>query len=168
MTTIAGLPAHVLLVHAVVVLVPLSALLVVLAAVWPTLRRRLGVVVPAVALVALVLVPVTTDAGEWLERRVPRGALVHAHTRLGDELLPWAAALFVVAAGGWLLYQWRRSPLDRASRRGRLVVRVAVAVLAVAVSVGTVVQTYRIGESGARAAWHGRVHHVTAPDRDDD
>jgi hypothetical protein len=41
MTTIGGLPAHILLVHAVVGLVPVTALLVVLVAVWPAARRLL-------------------------------------------------------------------------------------------------------------------------------
>lgn len=40
MSTINGLPAHVLLVHAVVVLVPLTAIMLVLAAFWPSARRR--------------------------------------------------------------------------------------------------------------------------------
>ncbi len=40
MTTVGGLPAHILLVHAVVVLVPLSALLIVLVTTWPAARAR--------------------------------------------------------------------------------------------------------------------------------
>ncbi len=172
---ISGLPAHVLLVHAVVVLVPLAALALVLAALWPAFRRRAGIVVPLLALIALAMVPVTTDAGEWLERRVPRSHLIHEHTELGDTLLPWAIGLFVLAAGVWVLYRWSRSPFaerrpgdsqqDEAGQtteptrpRGLTALRVVVAVLALAVSVGAVVQTYRIGESGARAAWQGEFH----------
>ncbi len=37
-----GLPAHPLLVHAAVVLVPLAAIGVVLIAFWPAARARLG------------------------------------------------------------------------------------------------------------------------------
>ncbi|WP_192029140.1 hypothetical protein [Candidatus Frankia nodulisporulans] len=101
-TEVSGLPAHVLLVHVVVILVPLAALLVVLAAVWPAARRRLGLVTPLVALVALVSVPLTTHAGEWLEARVSSDELVRRHTELGDELLPWVIGLFVLALVGWL------------------------------------------------------------------
>jgi len=54
-----GLPAHVLLVHAVVIVIPLAALLTVLSALWPAARRRLGIVTPIVALIALILVPVS-------------------------------------------------------------------------------------------------------------
>jgi hypothetical protein len=42
MTTINGLPAHVLLAHAIVVLLPLSAVLLVLTALWAPARRRLA------------------------------------------------------------------------------------------------------------------------------
>ena len=41
MTTITGIPAHALLVHAIVVLAPLVALLEILCAFWPAARRRL-------------------------------------------------------------------------------------------------------------------------------
>ncbi|MGA8115260.1 MAG: DUF2231 domain-containing protein [Actinocatenispora sp.] len=161
-TQINGLPAHVLIVHAVVVLVPLAALVLVLASVWPTFRRRAGIAVPLLALVALICVPFATEAGEWLEARVPGSELVQKHTQLGGTLLPWVIGLFVVSAVTWLLAWWterNRSGADAGPRRstGLLVVRIVVAVVAVAVAVGTVAQVYRIGESGSRAAWHGRV-----------
>jgi hypothetical protein len=166
-TEIHGLPAHVLLVHAVVVLIPLSALLVVLSAVWPAARRRIGVVSPLVALVTLALVPVTTHAGEWLARRVPRSPLLEKHTALGDTLLPWAAGMFVLAAAVWWLGRRQTlvddslpggsdRPAASSGPRTPPFVRVAAAVLAIAVSAGAVVQVYRIGDSGASAAWHGQ------------
>ena len=40
MSTIAGLPAHILLLHFVVVLVPLTAILLIVCALWPAARRR--------------------------------------------------------------------------------------------------------------------------------
>lgn len=102
MWQIAGLPAHPLLVHAVVVLVPLAALMVVVGSVWPAARRRLGILTPIVALVALIFVPLAKEAGEALERQVPESAVLERHTELGDQLLPWAIGLFVVAAGQWV------------------------------------------------------------------
>ncbi len=59
MNTIAGLPAHALLVHAIVVLAPLTALLAMLCAVWPAARRRFVWLVLALATVNLVLTPLT-------------------------------------------------------------------------------------------------------------
>jgi len=155
---VVGLPAHVLLVHAVVVLVPLTAVAAVGCAVFPPLRRRFGVLLPLLAAVSLVLVPVTTQAGEWLEGRVPASVEVQVHTRLGDGLLPWVAGLFMVSAGVWFAYRLPASPLadGQARRRGGPALRIVLIVLAVVMAVGSVAQTYRIGESGARAAWQGR------------
>ena len=98
---IGGLPAHVLLVHAVVVLLPLAAVMLVVGVLWPTARRKFGVLTPLLALVGLVLVPVTTHAGEWLEQRLPRSKVIEHHADLGDQLLPWAAGLFVMAVAVW-------------------------------------------------------------------
>ncbi|MGW5373356.1 DUF2231 domain-containing protein [Streptomyces sp. NPDC004009] len=159
MSLLNGLPAHVLLVHLVVVLIPLTALALVAGAVWPRAARRLGVLLPSLALVALVSVPLTTQAGEWLERHVDDDALVRRHTELGDGLLPWALGLFVLAAVVW----WSaRGPRQQdadggpagAARLTALPVRIVVSVLSLAVAAGAVVDVYRIGDSGAKAAWH--------------
>ncbi|MES4891561.1 DUF2231 domain-containing protein [Streptomyces sp. NPDC096012] len=156
MNLINGLPAHVLLVHVVVVLIPLSALALVAAAVWPAAARRLGVLLPALTLAALVSVPLTTHAGEWLERHVGDDALVRRHTELGDGLLPWALGLFVLAAVVW--WAGRQAPAGpgqgRGTRWSALPVRIVIGVLSLAVAVGAVVDVYRIGDSGAKAAWH--------------
>ncbi|GAA3767773.1 DUF2231 domain-containing protein [Streptomyces chiangmaiensis] len=156
MSLINGLPAHVLLVHIVVVLVPLTALALVVAALWPRAARRLGPLLPLLALVALVSVPLTTQAGEWLERHVNDDALVRRHTELGDGLLPWAVGLFVLAAVVW--WAGRQAPAGPghggSMRWSALPVRIVVGVLSLAVAVGAVVDVYRIGDSGAKAAWH--------------
>ena len=187
MTTFGGLPAHILLVHAVVGLVPVTALLVVLVAVWPAARRLLVWPAAALALVTLTCVPVTTEAGEWLERRVERTALVRAHTELGDTMLPWVIALAVVA----FAFLARKLLADRAGRReapvaaadgpgaacapsaeqqsratagaGGRVVSLVLAVLAVVTAVGSVVTVYRIGDSGARAVWTGQFSEQAQP-----
>ncbi|MFZ2177676.1 MAG: hypothetical protein WAW17_27340 [Rhodococcus sp. (in: high G+C Gram-positive bacteria)] len=44
-----GLPAHVLLVHFVVVLAPLTAILLILCALWPAARRRMVWLIRALA-----------------------------------------------------------------------------------------------------------------------
>ncbi|MFF4488694.1 DUF2231 domain-containing protein [Streptomyces sp. NPDC001544] len=168
MNLINGLPAHVLLVHVVVVLVPLTALALVASALWPPAARRLGVLLPLLAFVSLASVPLTTHAGEWLEAHVESNALVRRHTELGDGLLPWALGLFVLAAVVW--WTGRRagagSPgaasagvvegdgAGTATRWAAAPVRIVVAVLSLAVAVGAVVDVYRIGDSGAKAAWH--------------
>jgi hypothetical protein len=165
-TQINGLPAHVLLVHAVVVLVPITVLLLLATVAWRGTHRRLGIATPLVALVTLVFVPVTTSAGEWLQARVPGTPLVSRHAELGGSLLPWVVGLFVLAAAAWLV-RWRSegapdrpsdsrfAAADAVLVRRPQTIRVALTVLAVVVSVGALVSVYRIGDSGAKAAWQG-------------
>jgi hypothetical protein len=147
-TSFQGLPLHPLIVHATVVLVPLAALTVALSALWPRFRRWAGPMPLGLALVGLILVPLSTSTGETLERHVPHSALVEAHTRLADGLLPWMIGLSIIAAAGYLI--------QRLVSSGRSVSRAlmaGVAVLAVVGATGTAVQVARIGHSGAKAAW---------------
>ncbi|MBY8877314.1 DUF2231 domain-containing protein [Actinacidiphila acidipaludis] len=166
-TTINGLPAHPLWVHAVVVLVPLSALVLVVCAAWPAVMRRTGVALPLLALVALASVPLATDAGESLQERVPETAAVEHHTEMGGDLLPWSVGIFAVAVVLWVVHRGfvRRVVRAGGGQGGTWVdrlslttaaVRVVAVVLALVVGVGAVVQVYRIGDSGAKAVWQGR------------
>ena len=171
MTTIHGLPAHILLVHAVVVFVPLTALILVLVAVWPQARRRMALPTAILAAISTALVPITTEAGDWLEHRVARTDLLRAHTRLGDTLLPWVIGLLLIAVAihaRQLISQRRarrfaapdgpgtatatRCPRDGVGGR---VVTAVLAALAIAVAGGAILDTYRIGDSGSRAVWTG-------------
>lgn len=156
--TLFGLPAHPLIVHATVVLVPLAALLVLLHAFWPAARRRLGIVTPLVALVGLVLTPLSTSSGQNLERMVGDSALVEEHSELADGLLPWMIGLFVVAVVVYLL--------GRRPTGVRRVLSVAAAVLAVVAVVGVTQQVVRIGHSGAEATWSDTAS--ATPDGDGD
>ncbi|WP_458682714.1 DUF2231 domain-containing protein [Prescottella equi] len=158
-TTFNGMPIHPLLVHFVVVLVPISALLLLLSVCWPAARRRIGVISPVVAFVTLILVPLTTHAGEWLENRTPRDPLVRIHAQLGDELLVWSAGVFLVSLAWWAIHQprvrqWWTQRTGSAQGQASRVVAVGLAVLGIALAVGSVVQVYRTGESGAAAVWN--------------
>lgn len=148
MSTFNGLPAHVLLVHFIVVLGPLTAALAILCAVWPAARQRLVWLVLVLALVTTVLTPLTTEAGEWLEHQVGRSPLLHTHTELGDTMLYFALALLVAA----LLL----AVVNVRASRGRplsSVLSILVAVFVVVASVATIAQVYRIGDSGAKVTW---------------
>ncbi|WGL52997.1 hypothetical protein P5P86_04040 [Nocardioides sp. BP30] len=141
--TIHGLPAHPLLVHAVVVLLPLAALAVVLHVLWPAARRRLGAITPLLGLAMVVLVPITMHAGTDLAKRFGPNPLIERHEHLAHQLPPWTVALFVVTVVVWA---WRTPP------------RWAHAVLAVAtvvVALGVTVTLLRVGDAGARATWGG-------------
>ncbi|HEY7008428.1 MAG TPA: hypothetical protein VH395_05785 [Jatrophihabitantaceae bacterium] len=106
-TVINGLPAHILLIHVVIVLVPLGALFTVLSAVWPVARRKLGFISPLTCLIALIFVPITTNAGYWLKNHI------HASGQLEDRILThehlaryffwYVLPLFLVSVAVWWL-----------------------------------------------------------------
>ena len=163
---IAGLPAHPLLVHGVVVLLPLSALALIALVLVPRWRERFGVLTLAGLLVATVLAFVAKEAGEELAARVGEPA---DHALWGDRL-PWFALGLLLVGGGWLgsqLRLWAR--LRRGASRdsagparkeslGALVASVAAVILAMAAIAVTVV----VGHSGATATWGARAGSGTA------
>lgn len=156
MQTVNGLPAHVLLVHAVVVLLPLSAALLALTALWPAGRRRLAGPNAVLSVLVVILVPITTSAGEWLEQRVASNALVHRHAELGDTAIYAAVAVAALALVVW----WRqrestgRTPAKRTFLApASSAFTVALTVAAVLVSAAAVYDVVRIGDSGAKASW---------------
>lgn len=163
LSTVNGLPAHILIVHAVVVLVPLSALALVAAQ-----RRgaavRLGGWLPAVCLLSLLSVFAAMNAGSWLQNHVNNDALVREHTAIAGQLWPFSAAVAVMSAVVWWRHRRSAATVDsRSARRRRMLVESAhgsvamsllVAIVSIAVAAGSVVEVVRIGESGSRAAWH--------------
>lgn len=156
-----GLPIHALIVHFVVVVVPLAALCLVLSACWPAVRRRLGIVTPLVALAALISVPIATQAGEALEEQVPETALSEAHVHIGEDLLPWAIAVFIVAALQWVWFRYFTGSGKFAgrltSRALRTTITVVLLIAVLVVVAGSVIMVIVIGESGARAVWDSRI-----------
>lgn len=163
-TEIHGLPAHVLLIHVVVVLVPVAALLLVGQAWSRPVRRWAGIGGPLLSLGALVLVPVTTHAGYWLRNHLPTqlrtSAAVQKHAHLGAQLLPWVAAMFVLSVAVWALGRraaQAQQPVVLTPTAGTARLQLLVAVIATVVALGTLRQIYLIGDSGAQAVWHGAV-----------
>lgn len=157
---LAGLPAHPLIVHAVVVLVPLSALGLLVSAVWPAARDRIGWITVGLSTFCLVLIPLATGSGENLEERVDETRLVEEHAELAERMLPWVV-LLVLAAVALMVFVHVRRRLDErvadgspAERPGwaRIAAPLVVA-FAVVASIGSVWVTYEVGHSGARATW---------------
>jgi hypothetical protein len=140
--TFTGLPVHALVVHAVVVLVPLTAVGAIAIALVPRWSVRFGVLVPLLALASTVASVVAQKSGEQLAQRVGVPAV---HSELGAGVKWWAAALLVVTTALW----WA----DR-HRDGRRSTGVKVlAGLVVIVALGATGWVVRTGDSGARAVW---------------
>jgi hypothetical protein len=149
MSTFNGLPAHILLNHFIVVLGPLTAILAILCALWPAARRRLIWLVLLLAVGTLVLTPLTTTAGVWLSARVgPATPVLTNHEQLGSTLI-WVIAALVGAVAVLAVVHVRQERGIGAT----VTLQAVVAVLVIVAAVATLVQTYRVGDSGARAAW---------------
>jgi hypothetical protein len=179
--TLDGAPTHVLIVHVVAVLLPLSILAALMIVCVPVTRRGFALLSVGVGFVACVAVPLAFLSGSSLRRRLPQSALIEHHVRLAHQLLP-VAALFGLSLAGFvvvdLLRRSRRGDVNRLeatalgwlptlrdySRRHRLLAlhRILAATLVVtAVAAGVAV--VRAGDSGARAAWQGRLGTVAQP-----
>jgi uncharacterized membrane protein len=150
--TVFGLPLHPLIVHATVVVVPVAAIAVLLATFWPRFRRWASWGPLAAAILAVILVPVTTSSGETLEHALPHSGLVEQHAHLADGLLPWVIVLLVGAAG--LFWAQLAPTRPRLRTLPRPLLR-AVGLLASVGAAGALVEVVRIGHSGAAAAWSG-------------
>lgn len=152
--TVQGLPTHILVVHAVVVLVPLGALGAALYAMVPRWRGHLRWVTLFVLTAGLGSVPVATSAGENLRDDLTQkgqlggsaAAAVDRHAEWGDKVL-WPTLLT------WLLYvtlvvlSRRRDSLPRAAA-------IALSVAIVAGSAAAITLVVLTGHSGSTAVWN--------------
>lgn len=160
--TFNGLPIHALVVHAVVVLLPLSILGTIAIAVRPAWRRTYGLLVLGVTFVATALIPVATKSGRALQHRLPFVQLGH-HRQLGEQLKYFAIPLLLLVIALVVLDRRGSSAASDATGSrpsgpsGLFSVVNVVAALAVLAGIATGVQVYRVGDSGAHAVWSGVV-----------
>jgi uncharacterized membrane protein len=97
--TVFGIPLHPLLVHAVVVLVPLSVLGTVVIALVPRWRGTYGWLVVAASAVSFAAVPLTTRSGNDLKESLSLGGpvleKVNEHQQMGERVIWAVGAMFV-------------------------------------------------------------------------
>ncbi|WP_395242952.1 hypothetical protein ACGGZK_12375 [Agromyces sp. MMS24-K17] len=154
----AGLPLHVLVVHATIVAIPLVSVMLVVVGAWPAARRVLWIPVSLAAIALVPLVQLTVSAGEWLQARVPATPLIQDHTTKGQGLMPWAIGLAVVgvALAAWAIVELVSRRRGRTVGRGAVIAASAVlTVAAVVVGAGATWNLIQIGEAGSRAVWEG-------------
>jgi uncharacterized membrane protein len=155
--TLAGLPAHPLLLHVPVVLIPILAGATVALMAKPEWRLRYGLAWAAVALVTMAFTILAAGAGEAFRASRPifASAALNEHAELGDQL---KAVVVLFSAGivgvvisdhlrdsgllGRLAQLVHRPPIFRA-------VRLGLSLLAVVALVWVV----RTGHEGAEVAW---------------
>jgi hypothetical protein len=157
-----NLPVHILVVHAVVVLVPLAGLLGVLFVI-PRTREWARHPFLIVTVAALVVTFVARQSGSHLLHNIDsRGglgaaqALIGTHQSRGNTLFYEMIGFAVIAAGAWLLSR------DPARFRGAVAIGVS-AVVIIASGV-TAWQVYRVGEIGSKMIWNpdGNIDYSTS------
>lgn len=155
MLEIVGLPAHVLLLHSVVVLAPLAGLAGILYALQPPWRRVLRWPIAALVVLTAGLTALTASAGEALEHALPASHLIREHAEQGDLLEIVAisfAAVMIILVG--LTWPWMAStvPIVAKVAANRWVIAI-VQIAAVLIGVLLIYQTIATGHTGAQATW---------------
>ncbi len=91
-----GLPAHPLLVHVPVALIPLCAVGAIVIVVSPSWRQRIGWIVAALAGLAVVASQLAASSGEEFQEALDKESeLIHRHAELGETFVWFAIAFFV-------------------------------------------------------------------------
>jgi uncharacterized membrane protein len=151
--TLFGLPAHPLVVHAAVVLVPLAAIGTIAIALSAKARLHIGWIVVGLGAVAFVFALLAQGSGESLQERTNETEFTEEHAEMGDTM-PWFALPIVITATGVMVLDRRRTKTDAESQpswMGPAVIVVSAAAILASV-VGTV-RIAQVGHSGARATW---------------
>lgn len=183
---IMGVPTHALVVHATVVLLPLAALCAVAIALVPALRRRYGLPVGLLTVVAVASIPFAQKSGEKLfdlrssqfgPEDTREAGLMEQHADLAEGLLKYGVLLLVgvlivlavpmvarrragdrvlVGSGGAEPAATTQPTWAKAGAVLGILVTLAGAVL-------TVIMVVRIGHLGSEAAWTEANPTATAP-----
>jgi uncharacterized membrane protein len=154
---ILGLPAHALIVHGAVVLVPLLALFAIVYAVLPRLRARVGWVAVILAVIGPVTTYVAKESGEELKqvliaKQYPPEIIdkVSEHQTYGGALFWYTLGLGVATL--LLIFGTSR---HRRARGLPAWVGLVLSGIVVVLGVITATYVYLTGDSGAHIVWQG-------------
>ncbi len=158
--TVAGLPVHPLVVHAVVMLIPLAALGAVLVAVRPAWRQIYGGPTLVLAVAGLACVPIATASGTVLaaDHGGHESAALELHMARADAVLPATIVFTVLLAAAVLLGRRADRALEPEGGGSTLVAtstRVVLALCVLAALAGLVATGFvaLTGHAGATAVW---------------
>lgn len=163
--TLFGLPAHPLLVHAAVVLVPLCAIGTIVIVASTHARDRIGWIVAALGIVGFVFAFLAKESGEALLETTRITAAVRDHAELGDwgvigAFLVGGSACAVMLFDLFVKERARRSLPELSVTRP---LRTLIAVFAVVFSIAGTFAIVRVGHTGAKAAWEEKTNAPTVP-----
>ena len=158
---VGGIPAHPLLVHAAVVLIPLLIIGAILHAVWPRMRGRLGWLVALLAVAAPLAAFVAKLSGQELrDDLIAKGyspeilAMVDEHYGYGDLTLWYTLALGAVTLVH-LYLAGQFAPALRAPETLPAAVRWVLVAAIVVLGVIASYYVFKTGDTGAKAVWTG-------------
>jgi hypothetical protein len=147
-----NLPVHILVIHAVVILVPLAGFLGVLFVI-PRTRHWARHAFPLVTVGALAMTFVARQSGSHLMHNIDtRGGfgaaqkLIGTHQSRGNTLFYEMIGFAVIAVGAWVLY--------RNTERFNGPIAIGVSALIIVAAVATGWQVYRVGEIGSKMVWN--------------
>lgn len=157
-----GLPAHALVVHLAVVLVPLAAIALLLTGWRAAWRRQYSLAVVLVAVVGAVAAFIANQSGEALERNIKQAsraaggaAQIGDHPQDGQRAWLVALAFAVAAVAFWAIDRWwERWRLPRWSPLAAYGIAFVPALAAITVMVVA-------GHSGAQLVWKDLGNFVT-------
>lgn len=156
-TTILGIPAHPLLIHAAVVFVPLLIAAAVVYALWPAARTRLDWAVAGLAIVAPLSVWFAKVSGQNFRQRLINRKLtspetlvkINQHQSFGTTTLWWTLGLAVFALV--MVAYIRRQKGNRTT----MPTSIGFIVVALVLAGFTGYYVFRTGDTGAHIVWTG-------------
>jgi glycine/D-amino acid oxidase-like deaminating enzyme len=170
MDTLFGLPAHPLLVHIPIVLLPLAALGVIVMLIKPAWHRRYRWVVLGMGIAGAFGATLAAQAGEELERRIiavegrAAASRWHHHAELGETSRN-VALLFLIVLLVFVFLPWwherriRQTGEDAMAPSHKLrLLTIIVSTLTALTAVGTVVTVVQAGHTGSKSVWEDYVH----------
>ncbi|MGG5172369.1 hypothetical protein ACQR35_09350 [Pseudarthrobacter sp. J1738] len=161
MIEIGGLPAHILLIHAVLIFALLAGVGAVVFAFWRRSRKYLAWPLGVLSVILVPLAVITAEAGEQLEHALGASEAVRIHAAQGSAFRVVVFIFFLVvvaqilAAFPSVLQRWDALRGIQRVLEIRWVGPVT-SVLGVAAGAFLIYDTILTGHSGASAVWLGR------------
>lgn len=149
LTTISGIPTHILVIHAVVVGIPLAAIVSSLIAFRKDWRQRYRWAVLGIDVLVLGSTWLAKESGEHLFNKLASVVQQQAahHRSLGETLVWFVLALLVAVVA-----------LIAADRVDNKILTSGLGVIVLATAVLAVVRVVQTGDAGAHAVWNGVIH----------
>lgn len=160
MTIVNGVPAHAVLLHFVVALVPLTALLEIVCGLWPPARRgQLMWLTLILASGTMVLTPITANAGVWLYKLTADPTpILREHAARGSTMTYFAAALLAAAIGLAVL-----RATEHRSEKPRVILQTMMGIVVLVVGISSMIQIYRVADAGGQSVWNEEIARMEKP-----